>query len=283
MKNQINYGVTGSDRQQLVGIISRELGIKPVYTRMPECAYAVDNVKITKEGAVEWDERTDNATIQRLVDALAVAGFEPTEPVHLTSEPEGQSEEPQTAEETATEGGLTISLPLDGFSPKKLELLQKLVDSKASLIKKATAADRLTIRINEDKVEFPWWDTLPTPEETQAYMAFIAALCAKAKEARRVNASDHEVESEKFAFRVFLMSLGFKGSDSKQIRNVLLKRLTGPAAFPTQAAADGFSAKQKAKRDTAKAADDADGLRRAEITMAVSRIAGEVSAMGQGT
>ena len=103
MKKRINYGVTGSDRQQLVGIISRELGIKPVYTRMPECAYAVDNVKITKEGAVEWDERTDNATVQRLVDALAVAGFEPAEPVHLAVESEGQSEELQTAEETAAD------------------------------------------------------------------------------------------------------------------------------------------------------------------------------------
>ena len=278
---KLSFNVTGSDRQNAVRIISGELGIKARYTGIPEMAYEIGSLKVTKAGELEWDSRTENTVIRRMVSALAAAGFEPEEPVSF---PEEESI-PYTGEDLTSDemsGGLTISMPLDGFSPEKLELLQKLADSKASLIRKATAADCLTIRISGDKVEFPWWKRLPEPEETQAYMAFIAALCAKAKEARRVNATDHEVESEKFSFRVFLMSLGFKGSDSKQIRNILLKRLSGSAAFPTQAAADGFSAKQKAKRDSTKTADDADGLRRAEITETVSRIAGEVSAMEQG-
>jgi hypothetical protein len=41
-------------------------------------------------------------------------------------------------ENTKTEM-LTIEVPLDGFSPEKLENLQKLIDSKAVLIKKASA------------------------------------------------------------------------------------------------------------------------------------------------
>lgn len=259
MKNQINFNVTGSDRQCLVGIISRETGIHPVYTRMPECAYVIGDVKVTKEGALEWDERTDNATIQTLIGTLAAAGFESEEQIDFTEEPEAEEPEtePYTGEDLTREemDGLTISMPLDGFNPEKLELLQKLVDSKASLIKKSVGAARLTIRMSEDKVEFPWWNRLPSPEETQAYMALISALCAKAKEAKRVNANDKEVRSEKFAFRVFLLSLGFIGSEHKQVRNILLKNLTGPAAFPTQEAADEFSAKQKAKRDAGKNAE----------------------------
>ena len=252
MKNQINYNVTGSDRQQLVGVIGRELNFKPVYTGAPDFAYAINNVKVTKTGAMEWDERTDNATIQKLVEAIAAAGFETEDEIELIEEPEtiAYTGEDLTSEEMSE--GLTVSMPMDGFNPDSLDRLQKLVNSKASLIKKALGAQNLTIRMNEDKVEFPWWGHLPEPEETQAYMGFIAALCAKAKEAKRVNAKEREVESEKFTFRVFLLSLGFIGSKYKAQRNLLMKRLDGSAAFPTKAAADEFSAKQKAKRETVK-------------------------------
>ena len=98
------------------------------------------------------------------------------------------------------------------------------------------------------------WDTLPEPEEIQAYMAFIAALCAMAKQAKRVTSYEKEVESEKFSFRVWLLRMGFKGNESKAQRAILLKRLSGNAAFPNKTAADAFSAAQKAKRDAAKAA-----------------------------
>ena len=257
---QINFNVTGSDRQRLVGIISRETGITPVYTRMPECAYKIGGIKVSKTGELIWDEQTSNDTIRTLIGALAAAGFESEDQINLTEEPESAQpeEEPETESYTGEDltreemDGLTISMPLDGFNPDSLDRLQKLVDSKASLIKKSVGATCTTIRINEGKVEFPWWGRIPSPEETQAYMALIAALCAKAKEAKRVNAKEREVESEKFAFRVFLLSLGFIGSEYKEQRNLLMKNLSGSAAFPTKAAADEFSEKQKAKRGTDK-------------------------------
>ena len=70
-----NYNVTGEDRKQLVAIISREAGIQPVYTRMPECAFVIGNMKVTKTGELLWDERTDAALIERITAALATAGF----------------------------------------------------------------------------------------------------------------------------------------------------------------------------------------------------------------
>ena len=73
---KINYNVTGSDRQRVVGIISKELNTKPVYTRMPECAYHIGSLTVTKGGELEWDERTDSATIQRITEAIAAAGFQ---------------------------------------------------------------------------------------------------------------------------------------------------------------------------------------------------------------
>ena len=171
---------------------------------------------------------------------------------------DADTEEPAAEPEIADEAGLTVSLPLDGFNPDSLDRLQKLIDSKAALIKKALNADRLTARTRDDNVEFPWWDTLPEPEETQAATAFIAALCKMAKEATRVTATEKEVESEKYAFRGFLLRLGFIGAESKAVRKTLLKRLSGTAAFPNKEKADAFSAAQKAKRDAAKAAASAE-------------------------
>ena len=256
MKNQINYNVTGSDRKQLVSILARETGSKATYKGMPSMAYEVAGLTVDKEGTLTWTEDTDNATILKLTSALADAGFEPEVSIDLQEE-ESDPNEAYTGEDLTSEeisGGLTISLPLDGFNPDSLDLLQKLVDSRARLIKKATSADQLTIRMADSKVEFPWWNTMPTPEETQAYMSFIAALSAKAKEAKRVLATDREVESEKFTFRTFLLSLGFIGEEYKAARKILMKPLTGTAAFPNKAAADAFSAAQKAKREAAKIA-----------------------------
>ena len=73
-----------------------------------------------------------------------------------------------------------------------------------------------------------------------------------AKESTRVTATEKEVESEKYAFRGFLLRLGFIGADSKALRKTLMKNLSGSAAFPNKEAADAFSAAQKAKRDAAK-------------------------------
>ena len=233
---KIHYNVTGEERKELVGVIGRTVGITPVYKFMPTCAYAINNITVEKDGSMVWDERTDEDTIRKVSAALAAAGFEGTG---------------ETADTEADSGatGLTVSLPLDGFSRDSLDRLQKLVDSKAGLIRKALGADRLTVQASEGTVRFPWWDTLPAPEETAAYTAFISALCKMAKEAKRVTATEKDVDSEKYAFRGFLLRLGFIGAESKPQRKILMKNLSGSAAFPNKEKADAFSAAQKAKRD----------------------------------
>ena len=60
---KLNYNITGEDRKQMVAIISREAGVQAVYTRMPECAYMIDEIKVSKTGEMIWDERTEEALI----------------------------------------------------------------------------------------------------------------------------------------------------------------------------------------------------------------------------
>ncbi|MBQ9348629.1 MAG: hypothetical protein IJT94_15050, partial [Oscillibacter sp.] len=164
----------------------------------------------------------------------------------------------------AEDTGLTVSLLMDGFTEDVLDRLRKLVDSKAKLIRKALGAARLDIRKDAERVSFPWWDTLPEPEETQAFTAFVAAICAMAKTSKRVTAIEKDVESEKYAFRGFLLRLGFIGAGCKDQRKLLLKNLSGTSAFPNKEKADAFSAAQKAKRDATKAAANTAAITTAE-------------------
>ena len=248
-----NIRLATENRKVVAQRLAEIIGGTSRYTKVPRCAYEVGPYFIEKDGTVTVTGDADLGPLQTLAEEGLVEPF--AAPKAETSQ--AAATKPQEApdeEETGTDDGLTISLPLDGFNSDSLDRLQKLVDSKARLLRKATDAARLTIRRTEDKVEFPWWDRMPEPEETQAYMSLIAALCKMAKEATRVTATETEVESEKYSFRCFLLRLGFIGSDSKAHRKVLMKRLSGIAAFPNKEKADAFSAAQKAKQDAAKAA-----------------------------
>ena len=246
-----NFNVTGSERKRLVRTIAASTGETAKYLGMPSMAYEIGPFTVSCSGELEFSDRTDSEVVEKLYEDIAAEGFEFEAPESLPAEePEAEAD----AEPAQAEDGLTISMPLDGFNPDSLDRLVKLVDSKATLIKKALGACRLTIRTDGDHVSFPWWDRMPEPEETQAYMSFIAAISKMAKEAKRVTATEKEVESEKYAFRGFLLRLGFIGAESKAQRKVLLQRLSGSAAFPNKDAADAFSAAQKAKREEAKAA-----------------------------
>ena len=251
----LDFNVTGEERKRLVRAIASYMQADAKYLGVPSCAYQVDRFTIDRKGCVSFDDRDE---IDGLIEQLVPQGF-----VALVSnlgmeddeagEPAEAAQEAATAPDSADTEGLTISLPIDGFSETSIDNLKKLVAAKAALIRKALNADRLDIEMTDDRVSFPWWDRMPEHDETQAYMNFIVSLCKMAKEARRVNARESEVESEKYAFRCFLLRLGFIGSDCKAQRKILMKHLSGTAAFPTREKADAFSATLKARRDAANA------------------------------
>ncbi len=64
---------------------------------------------------------------------------------------------------------------------------------------------------------------------------FISVLCEMAKNATRVTATEKAVDNEKYAFRCFLLRLGFIGAEYKAERKILLKNLTGSSAFKSGA------------------------------------------------
>ena len=52
-----------------------------------------------------------------------------------------------------------------------------------------------------------------------------------AKNSKRITAKERTVENEKYAFRCFLLRLGFIGDEYKASRKILLKNLDGNSAF----------------------------------------------------
>ena len=244
----LNYSATGAQRKKLVEAISTYTHAEAHYEGVPTFAYTVDYFTIDRNGTVSFDDRADSEEIEGLIETLDSMGFHCEEAEQHHDAEEGTSE----AEDDGEPAGLTISLPLDGLDDGALERLTRLLNSKAKLIQKALNAQRVTFLTTEDTICFPWWDEVPGCDEGMAAAAFIAAIVKMAREHTRVTATEKDVQSEKYAFRSFLLRLGFIGEGSKAFRKALLKNLSGSAAFPNAAAAAAFSAAQKAKRDAAK-------------------------------
>lgn len=212
---KLHYNATGPDRKELVQTISKLLGIKPVYKGMPTCAYEVGTITVAKDGTVVYDERTDQDTIEAVIIALAAAGFSPEAG---TDEEEGPT-------------GVAIQMPLSIFTESQLQNLYALVAAKGSLIKKALGVDELPINIVDKKLDFPWFPKYESPDEVKAYMHLVTALCDMARNQKRITAKEKPVDNDKYAFRCFLLRLGFIGDEYKAERKVLLRNLSGSSAF----------------------------------------------------
>ena len=128
-----------------------------------------------------------------------------------------------------------MSLPRESFTDAALENLHRLVDAKAALIKKALAVESLPVEADEEKVSFPWFADGPDGDAAKAYTHFITALCDMARKQKRVTAKERPADNEKYAFRCFLLRLGFIGEEYKGERKVLLKNLSGNGSFKSGA------------------------------------------------
>lgn len=218
----IKYNATGTERKRLVTALSNITGAKAKYLGMPSMAYEVDTFIIDKNGNLEFSDKTDSEEIENVAQSLASEGFIADEPIIAT---EGK----QTEDSEAV--SLCISMPMSSFTEKALENLKAIIEAKGDLIRHALEAVDLPIEISEDEVSFPWFKKISTPEEVKAYNHFISALCEMARNQKRITAKEKEIPNEKYAFRCFLLRLGFVGKEYKEERKILLRKLTGSAAF----------------------------------------------------
>ena len=251
MKIGYDISAAGINRKELVKAISQELGLDSRCLGMPSAAYQVGEYTIAKDGTVSGPDNRD-----LIADLQGLHSFIPTsaeydaptetadeketpafEELPLTMEeelglgrqrrdPMGEDgmqaddiPEPDEADASQAEvHSLTIEMPKDGFTEATIANLRKLVESKASLIKKSIGTDSLNIEETDTTLLFPWFSFGTDASNIEAYTQLVTALCTMAKEQKRITAKEKPVDNEKYAFRCFLLRLGFIGSEYKHAR-----------------------------------------------------------------
>lgn len=167
---EIRYNVTGERRKELVKVISDTTGARAVYKFMPTCNYEIDYFTVTKDGTLLFDDRSDTEEVEKVLEAIAEAGFEceptveedaprevaqdvPATETESTSREEGQT---TTVEDSVEDGEshdvirLTVSFPAAQHTGTTLRNLVNLIYTRASLLNKALGT---AFRVDEGLTE----------------------------------------------------------------------------------------------------------------------------------
>lgn len=206
-----------------------------------------------------------------------------------SAEPENAEEDDES--ETETDGfpiAVTVALPLTEHTVQSLTNLICMIHARGALLSKTTggafAADKSLvdeinkhefrsiyeliafireweetnpelkgIRFADDKLIFDGFGEAPNADHVQAFTNLAAAMNSMALTQKRVQAKDVDDSNEKYAMRVWLVRIGFGGTDHKTDRRILLEHLTGHTAFRNDEEKAKWTERQKAKREAAKA------------------------------
>ena len=263
----VSFELAERSRKELVKDISEILGEKAEYMRMPTCAYRIGGYTIAKDGTLTWG--ADETDAEVLLQSLTARGWNYAIVIDTAATEESQPGCPSTDEElpetevitevaTPAEGNtdaesdtydLCIELPEETLPDAARANLDRIIESKGNLLRKALGTDTIVYKITDGKIRFLWFHISSSPEEVTAYTQLITALVEMAKNSKRITAKERTVENEKYAFRCFLLRLGFIGAEYKQTCKTLLKNFEGSSAFRTQEAADKYRAKQEGKKE----------------------------------
>ena len=217
MKNEIRFTLESKQRPKLAQEIGNLLGTAPHYKRVPSCAYDIVGYRLDKEGVLYIPEGVEEETVEDLILQLRECGFQ--DDAEVTEEVPVQQEK------------LTIVIPKDSLTDTALENLQKIIANKQTLFQRAFRMDSTEIEITDEKINFTWFLYTVDGDEIAAYTQFISRLCDMARDAKRVSSKPTETDNDKYAFRCFLLRLGFIGKEYKTARKILLRNLTGNSAF----------------------------------------------------
>ena len=216
MKNEIRFTLESKQRPKLAQEIGNILGTAPHYERVPSCAYDIAGYRLDKEGVLHIPEGAEEIT-KDLILQLRERGF--------------QDDAEITEEVPVQQDKLTIVIPRESLTDIALENLQKITANKQTLFQRAFRMDSTEIEITEEKINFTWFSYTTDSDEIAAYTQFISRLCDMARDAKRVSSKPTETDNDKYAFRCFLLRLGFIGKEYKTARKILLRNLTGNSAF----------------------------------------------------
>ena len=237
-----------ADRKELVVAIENLSG-KMKYQGPPSFAYANEVATVLRDGT------------------LIVEDLEGSKDMLLTLTEQKLIDDSWNKEREV----LCISLSLENHTAQSLINLISIFYTKAAIINKAIGAAR-AFEINERFIEaimeepptevsefFSLWEEcgsdnmtkgidfyegkinftgFPVTENSdwiKAYTELAAAINRLAMESKYIKINPEPIENEKYSFRVWLIRIGFGGTEHKISRKLLLANLSGHTAFRTEA------------------------------------------------
>lgn len=210
--------------------ISKFAGAKPEYMKMPTQAYKINYFTVDKSGNLSFDNSEDSEEIEKLLYYLGEKGFTTETDEKSTSNTIDYCLQLEVHDKEKI--CLTVSMPATYFVDDALENLQHIIEGKGNLIKKALGLDSLPIHKDDEKISFPWFSfMLDDSDKVVAYTHFIYSICEMSRNQKPISSKEKKVDNEKYAFRCFLLRLGFIGEEYKKERNILLRNLSGSSAF----------------------------------------------------
>lgn len=217
MKNEIRFTLESKQRPKLAQEIGNLLGTAPHYERVPSCAYDIAGYRLDKESVLHIPDGTKKEIVEDLILQLRERVFQ--DDMEITEEVPVQQDK------------LTIAIPKESLTDMALENLQKIIVNKQTLFQRAFRTDSTEIEITEEKINSSRFPYTTDSDEIVAYTQFISRLCDMARDAKRVSSKPTETDNDKYAFRCFLLRLGFIGKEYTTARKILLRNLTGNSAF----------------------------------------------------
>lgn len=197
---KLKYNAQGKNRKRLVESISQITKTPAQYLGVPSCAYQVGDYQIDKNAVLTGPDQLDLEdelltlygfeAVERTYDepdtyesGIGGMGATPTiEELNEEAKAWTEREMPQMKSEDENvpqphePDRLVIEMPLAGFTEESLLNLEKLIVSKANLIKKAIGTDLLPIERTETTLKFPWFILPDDHTVVDAYALFISAI-----------------------------------------------------------------------------------------------------------
>ena len=254
------------NRRAMVDAISERLGMAATYAGPPSFAYLVGSIRVERDGTLVSESCED---LEALKPFLLERGYIDPEPermnitlpvkeptVELLKNLTHMLYSKQYLLGKAT-GRQAIHIPdllinrLREYTPEDLEAFTTLLDD----VRAMDELDGFDFRDGQLTMTFPFAELEPLRWEV--YASLMNGMVEAARTAKRVAAERQEPENEKYAMRGWLLRLGFKGADGKPVREVMMEKLTGYAAFKTADQMDRHKAKyadlRRAEREARRA------------------------------
>lgn len=199
----------GQERKVIAAIIAEALGGQVRYAGAPGFAYEANGWTVDRDSMVHSPEigLDEIKSVRLVIDALNIAGL-------------------------SAEGNMTIVLSLYGFGEANLEILKNMLASKETLLKKALSVDcDIEVSAENNEIAFPFWNATLNADEVQTNITLARQMAEQGKAQKRVLRTEKPADNEKYAFRCFLLRLGFIGDEFRTERRILLSRLSGNGAY----------------------------------------------------